>query len=275
MPERIAITGASGFLGGYLFRHLRATGADVTGYARSPIDDLETVSDYAEVQAADVIVHCAEISDAAQVQQAGDAYSDKALATLGTLTGKAGRVVYASSAMVYGDAAARARKTNETVTAHHPYMRLKLAAEMLVRNAGGVSLRLANLCGPGQPSGTVLSDIIGQLGEPGPLLIRNTAAVRDFLWLPDVARLVSRVLERPNLPTVLNAGSGFGLGIGELAARVLKIAGEEGREIRSLTVPRETSLWMDIEETSRLLNWAPEVTLEQGVASLLAKGASS
>lgn len=275
MPPRIAITGASGFLGGYLFRHLRASGADVTGYARSPASGLETVSDYADVQAADVIIHCGEISDAALVQQAGDAYRIKALATLGALIGKAGRVVYASSAMVYGDAIARARKTDEAVTAHHPYMRLKLEAEMLVRNAGGVSLRLANLCGPGQPKGTVLSDILGQLRAPGPMLIRNTAAVRDFLWLPDVARLVSRVLDRPDLPAVLNAGSGFGLSIGDLAARVLKIAGEEGREIRSLTAPRETSLWMDIEETARLLNWAPEVTLEQGVASLIAKGASS
>ncbi|MDP9592425.1 UNVERIFIED_ORG: nucleoside-diphosphate-sugar epimerase [Shinella zoogloeoides] len=275
MSRTIAITGASGFLGGFVLRHLHAAGVEATGYSRRSLNGLVTVSDYAKVPSADVIIHCGEVSDAALVEQAGDDYRRHALATLDALLAKAGRIIYASSAMVYGESKSNPRRTNDNTTSNHPYTRLKIEAEARVGNGGGLSLRLANLCGPGQPKGTVLADILEQIGRPGPVVLRNTAAVRDFLWLPDVARLVSLALDVLDLPPVLNAGSGVGISIGELAARILDIAGEKGREIRSLNEPRKTSLWMDITETSQLLNWKPRVTLEQGAASLIAKGVLS
>ena len=178
-------------------------------------------------------------------------------------------MIYASSSAVYGDTIAQARCVNEAVSPQNPYSRLKLECEELVCQRGGISLRLANLCGLGQPQGTILADILGQLNTQGPLLLRDTSAVRDFLWLADVAHAITLILGTPSLASILNIGSGVGISTGELAARVLRASGRFGVEVRGQLKPRQSILWLDISETYRQLTWKPEISIEQGVQPLL------
>jgi nucleoside-diphosphate-sugar epimerase len=271
MALSVAITGASGFLGRAVFDRLKADGLAVTGYSRRIAPELTTLASYADVPAADVIVHFAEISDAALVAAAGPAYRDEAVAIARTLAKKAGRLLYASSAMVYGDGQAVPRRVEEAVSPFNPYTDLKLTCEAIVSENSGTSLRLANLCGVGQPHGTILADILEQLGRPGPLILRNTAAVRDFLWIGDAAAAIAAMAIAPALPPVMNVGSGVGISAGEFATRVLRAAGHAERSVESAGEPKPSALWLDISQTSRLLDWRPVISIEQGIASLLAK----
>ena len=48
-------------------------------------------------------------------------------------------------------------------------------------------MRLANVYGPGMAANNVMSDILGQVPGDGPLVVRDIAPVRDYLWIEDAA----------------------------------------------------------------------------------------
>lgn len=272
MRATVAITGASGFLGRALVGRLKDhRGVAVRPYSRRGGPGLILVDDYASIESADVVVHCAQTSDAGRVNAAGADLQSDALALTGALAKKCERLLFASSVVVYGDRIARARRVDEHVTAVNAYAQMKLASEEIVTAAGGTSIRLANLCGPGQPGGTVLDDILQQIGGSGPLKVLNALAVRDFLWVSDAAEAIVRMVATPNLPSILNVGSGEGVSIGVLAYRILQATGQGERDVVSTAPPRDSTLWADISETTRCLDWAPVQSIAQGVASLLTK----
>lgn len=271
MRESVAITGASGFLGRALVERLSGHDVVVFSYSRHEGPGLIRVDDYAGIESADIVVHCAQSNDAGAVAAAGADLQREALAVTRALMARCGRLLFASSVVVYGDRIARARRTDEHVAAVNAYAQMKLASEEVVAGRGGTSIRLANLCGPGQPRGTVLDDIVQQLGAEGPLKVRNARAVRDFLWVSDAADAIARMIVTQNLPSVLNVGSGLGVSIGALATRILQATGAGDREVVSTGEPVESTLWVDISETTRCLGWAPVQNVEQGVSFLLTK----
>lgn len=88
MTNRIAVTGASGFLGGALARHLVASGFEVRALVRDPARfveagvaavgrcDLPDVLDESMVEGADAVVHCAWATRATDVAAARVANED-------------------------------------------------------------------------------------------------------------------------------------------------------------------------------------------------------
>lgn len=268
MAQGIAITGASGFLGSYLFRYLGKAGLNVVGYSRSNLPDLTHVSNYSEIANADIIVHCAETNKVAKVERLGETYMQEAIGLTKSLLSKTDRMIYASSALVYGTSSQSARRIDEEISTNNIYSSLKLECETLVEESCGVSLRLANLCGPNQPEGTILADILAQKDTAGPVKLRNTAAFRDFIWLADVANAVLRITKKTDLSSVLNIGSGKGMSVGEFAIEVSRALGRQNINVISEQEPREDNLYLDISETVKLLDWKPELDIEHGVKSL-------
>jgi UDP-glucose 4-epimerase len=178
------------------------------------------------------------------------------------------RIVYASSAAVYGDAIAIPRRCDERLTPSGPYAVAKLECEAAVLAAGGAVARFANLYGRGMHDATVIAEILAQLGRPGPLKVRNARAARDFLSVEDAAAGL-QALSEDTAPrgARFNFGSGTGWRVADIARLALELAKEMGRDIVS-TDPAtpETSLLLDIAATTAALGWRPSVTLERWLA---------
>jgi len=161
--QRIAVTGASGFVGGVMARALLADGHEVLPFGRRPAEALtvplqgyrqwDLTTGPIDLAGVDVLVHCA-----ANVGQWGpdDAYHrgnvlgvQHALESIGGAT----RVVYISSASVYATRSrAPIRETSATVTrGGNAYVRTKAAAERLVLALGdrATVLRPHIVYGPG------------------------------------------------------------------------------------------------------------------------------
>src|SRR5688572_30891509 len=140
-------------------RSLAVRDVQVVPVARRPLPHAVQVTDYTDAPDGDVLVHLAEEKDRAHAEERGEACVDAAQLVLRALLARSWRrVVYASSAVLYGDRDCTPRTTTDPVRATDVYSRMKLAGERAVLDArGGAVARLANLYGPGMADNNVVS----------------------------------------------------------------------------------------------------------------------
>ena len=107
--KRVIITGATGFLGRYLLSHLVGS-FDLVSVSRTSGAGVVQAPNYASVPDGDLLIHLAEESDRAAANRAGEAHVEASTRVARALSRRfEGRMIYASSAVVYGDAAGHAR----------------------------------------------------------------------------------------------------------------------------------------------------------------------
>ena len=227
------------------------------------------VKNYAELaprSADDVLVHLAESRDISKGSP-----TDEERAQRETLLSRDWRrIVYASSAAVYGDQVSRPRKASEPVAPRAVYARWKSQGEEIVRKRGGIVARLSNMYGPGMASNNVISDILRQLKEIGPVTVRDVTRVRDYIHVDDAAGAIARMTAAGNDGSIFNVGTGEGISVGDLAREILTIAGQEIRDTRVGSPPSQPSwLILDIDETRKALNWQPNISLGAGLRPLV------
>ena len=267
------MTGASGFLGTAVTRALSdRIEVDVVPVARRALRNGVRVTDYSEAPAADVLVHLAQDPDRGRVNAAGTATEDSAVATLEALLSKGyERVVFASSAAVYGHASDQPHSPNDAVVANDAYARMKLRSEREVQERRGAAVRLANAYGPGMAATNVLGIILSQIPGEGPLRVQDVVPVRDFLWVDEAAEGFARLACGDfDLPPVVHLGTGVGTSVGEAAKIALRAAGEEHREVIGTgSSAGKSTVILDFRETTELCGWRPAVNMHQGLSRLL------
>lgn len=267
---QVVITGASGFLGYALLRRLTDAGIRCIATSRRSIAGFVCVNDYSEAPGGDILVHLAETNDRALANRFGEAGEEQAQRTLGKLLAKGyAKIIYASSAVLYGDDGNSPHLASDPVRAVDSYTRIKLASERAVLERDGVVARFANLYGPGMPAVNVLSDILRQLEKEGPLVLRDTRPIRDFLWMDDAADAIAR-MATANASGIFNVGSGIGTSIRELAVMLLAMAGQPARDIASTKTDSVPSyIVTDISKTTEIFGWRPTTMLRAGLRQLL------
>lgn len=205
---RVLVTGASGFLGGWVYRELAAHGAQIATFSgRELARPSPSTHEALRRAVADAEVICAlaaatplqpEVADPAEFTRANVG----ALSWLLDAAAAAGprHVVFASSVMV---ADPRLRQLGRG-TARGAYTESKAAGEDLVARyaaAGGsaVSLRLATLVGPGHPGGRGLVAAALRAASDGhPLPVYGSGSTgRDYLHVLDAAQAVLAAAQRP------------------------------------------------------------------------------
>jgi len=269
---RVVITGGGGFLGRAVARELASGVVEVIGVSRRNLPGLLQVDDYALAPAGDVLVHLAEASDRGWVEANRSWYEQKALDVLGALIDKGfRRVVYASSAVLYGDQVRVPRDVDEPVRVVDCYTRLKRLSELEVLNRDGVAARLVNLYGLGMAVGNVLSTILKQLPLDGPVRVLDTTPVRDFLWIEDAGKALAAMALGEGAG-IYNVGTSQGTSVAELAKVMLEAAGQVGRAVESENEGTCCShLVVDIGRTTAQFGWRPETSLEEGIKTLVKK----
>jgi UDP-glucose 4-epimerase len=280
MTACVVVTGASGFVGQALLHELASRGAEVVAVARGPMRRVAgvrtvTVADYAATPAPDgaVLVHLADGASLAEAEKDGDACIQARRQLISDLLAPSRRrVVYASSGVVYGNAARRAHAPGDPTPDRSVYARAKLAAETLVNaSQGGVSVRLGNVYGPPVKLGTVLGDILGQIPGRGPLHLRDARPARDFVWIDDVARGLADIALGEATGTY-NLGTGTASSIGDVARAALRAAGEEERPVVAEASQDEgviDVIALDSSSTTAAFGWSPQIALETGLRRLI------
>ena len=273
---RIVITGASGFLGGFVANAFtKQRGAEVIRVSRRDAAGSTRVSDYSESPGGDVLIHLAQWADRAEVNATSHEQRTAAVDSLRALARKGySRLLLASSGALYGDAGEGPHRPGDPPQVSDAYARLKLESERVILDHGGIAVRLANVYGPGQHASSVLATILSQIPGSGPLRVFDTRPVRDFLWVEDAAEGFAAIASsRAGSPGgVVNLGTGVGTSIGDAARTALQIAGEAQRVVLATSEqPRaaRSTLILDYSETEAMCGWRPRTAVGEGLARLL------
>lgn len=270
---KVIVTGASGFVGQRVVRELLRRGVKTCAVARHPVafPDSLVVDNYFDTPSGDILIHLAENPNRAEVNEIGSAYLSRTGALANSLVSKGyQRIVYASSAVVYGDKDKRSHKPNDPVLATDVYSRSKLECEMLFDKNNGVIARISNLYGVGMSTENVFSKIIQQVRCAGEIKVWNDKPIRDFLLVDDaVDALVEMALGKAK--GIYNVASGRAVSIGELIDAALLSSGVYKEFTGTLTKSTDaySAIFLDISDTFDSFGWAPKVKLEDGIKLLL------
>ncbi len=190
------------------------------------------------------------------------------------------RLVFASSASVYGDPKKLPMHEDDRLDPLTPYCISKRAGEDLLgfyqrRNGlSWIALRFFNVYGPGQKTTAYYTSVINHFvnrlrnGQP-PVIDGKGEQSMDFIHVHDIARSAVAALEceRANLP--INIGTGIDTSIADLAEILIKAVGVDVRpqfNPRDVLVSRRAA---DISRAAEVLGWEPKISVEEGMTDLV------
>jgi UDP-glucose 4-epimerase len=146
-----------------------------------------------------------------------------------------GLTFFSSGGAVYGDPHVLPVSETHPVAPRTSYAVMKVAAEhylALYRTRHGIpglALRCGNVFGAGQPADRSQGLVAAALarvraGQPVPVY-GDGRIVRDYVHVDDVVAVVLALARRPDMPAVLNVGSGRGTSVTELLTLIEEVTG--------------------------------------------------
>ena len=305
---RVLVTGADGFVGGWLCRTLVAAGHRVTGTMvaldrRLPDDGLEwhhlELTDAESVSALfrnaspwDAIVHLGAIAwsrdagvDPGRTWNVNAGGTVRLLEAVGRLR-EAGAadplVLLVSSAEVYGRGQGL-RTESDPPAPLSPYASSKLGAEVAAGEAErrlGLRVIVARPfphIGPGQREVFVAPALLARIraakiSEAREIPTGDLSTVRDFLDVRDVAAAYLALLERGAPGTIYNVASGTGQPLTALFDSLARRGGASVRPRPEPTLMRPWDVPHLVGDASRLraaTGWSPSYSFEQTLTDLV------
>lgn len=313
----VCVTGGAGFIGGHLVDALLSLGASIRVLDDLSNSTLEHLAELIELEpervrflrgsildddalseslagAATVFHLGAMCSVQRSVDDPQRSFSVNATGTLrvlqaakktSSLSGSGvERIVFASSSSPYGDDPVLPRVETQLPRPLSPYAASKLAAEHLLSvharcyGMSTISLRLFNVFGPRQPSGSPYSGVIAAFarrlmaGEP-PVIFGDGLQTRDFTFVSDavLAFLLAGLSKVPPRGEVVNIGTGRSVTLLELARLMAQAAGVPN--IHPVLQPERPAdvkhSLANIDLARDLLGFEPTNSLEAGLVELI------
>jgi UDP-glucose 4-epimerase len=306
MPSTVLVTGGAGFIGSHLVPLLLERGDRVRVLDNMSRGDRDRVAGWAatgrvELVEADVryggavhqamagcdqVVHLAAVSinksqadpdESIDINVVGSNNVFRAAADHGVR-----RLVFASSASVYGDPETLPMSEDGPVRPLTPYCIAKHTGEQLLdywsrRSAlTWIALRFFNVYGPGQKPTAYYTSVINHFvqrlrdGRP-PVIDGRGEQSMDFVHVHDVARAIVMALDVADerAGQVVNVGTGVDTSVAELARTLVAAVGadvEPQFRPRDVLVSRRAA---DVTRALDVLGWKPTIDLATGMQDLV------
>ncbi len=301
------VTGGAGFIGSNLVRRLVAAGARVRVFdnlSSGRLENLAGVEDDIEFVRGDLrdaaavraalrgIRHVFHAGALASVQASvDDPATTHAVNVTGTLNvllaardAGAERVVFSSSASVYGDTPAMPQREDLRPAPLSGYALSKLAGEHYGQVFHGLyglkffALRYFNVFGPRQDPASHYAAVIplflrAYLAGRQPVIYGDGEQTRDFTFVEDVVSANLACLAAPDeaAGAVYNIAYGDRISVNDLARQIARLAGQPFAPVYAPARAgdiRESQA--DAARARRLLGWRPEHDFPAGLAATFA-----
>ncbi len=303
--KKVFVSGAGGFIGSHLVEELIMNGADVTALvhynASSYIGNLRfvpkeilskvdikfgDVTDAFQMQTltknSDLIFHLAALIGIPYSYSAPAAYvSANINGTMNMLeavrNNSLSKIVITSTSETYGTAIYTPIDEKHSLQGQSPYSATKIGADKIAEsyflsfNLPVSVFRPFNTFGPRQSMRAVIPTIITQALFSKEIKLGSLSPVRDMVFVKDLVQgFLLTGMEDRSTGEVINAGTGVGTTIGEIADLVLKITGSDKKIVEDTQRVRPEKsevlkLICDNKKAKEILNWSPQYSLEEGL----------
>jgi GDP-4-dehydro-6-deoxy-D-mannose reductase len=293
------VTGASGFVGGYLVAHLEAEGDHAVGLDRDDGLDITDRSGVAEIftgHSPEVVYHLAartHVGDSwASAQQV---IETNVVGTLNVLDGArvagARRVLVVGSAEEYGlvEESSGPLTEDAPLRPFTPYGASKVGAAFLALQAylgtglETIRVRAFNHTGPGQPPRFLvpaLAHRIAMTERTGGdhIAVGNLDPVREVNDVRDIVRAYRMLVVAGTAGDVYNVCGGVGVAVREVAQRLLAQADRPMELVVDPALARPADVPVLVGDPSKLIaatGWQPRHTLDDTLSDMLAAARAS
>lgn len=291
MAGPILVTGAGGFVGGYLLAEL---GQGAVPAQTDVTDSAAIAQEVAEVTPS-AIVHLAAFSSVAESWRAGaEVWRVNAIGTVNVLDAAAAeqpaaRILVVSTGEVYGRADVLPTPEGASMRPISPYAASKAAAELACERAAradGLDVVVARAfphVGPGQDERFAVASWAAQIARlevqgGGSLAVGDLSVQRDLTDVRDSVRAYRLLLEQPVKAGNYNVASGRAVPLAEVVETLVGLAGcpvsveVDDARLRPADIP---VLCGDATRLREATGWSPTIPLAQTLADTLSAARAS
>lgn len=292
--KRVLVTGACGFLGRNVAAFFKKNGFEVVGLGHGPWgsghpeeyginewieDDVSIVSLLKITKKLDCIIHCAGGSSVGHsVVAPMDEFQKTVNSAINILeytriSQPGAKLVFPSSAAVYGEKGDEPIKESESLAPVSPYGFYKKITEELCESYGrnfnlSVSvIRFFSIYGIGLRK-QLLWDACSKLsaGDKEVTFFGTGRETRDWLHIDDAVALIYLMSQTNGKNFIINGGSGKRKTVLDILIRLKKILGSSTEIIMNGSQKKGDPLhyWADIQHLHQL-GWLPQKNLENGL----------
>jgi GDP-6-deoxy-D-talose 4-dehydrogenase len=216
-PKKILLTGSRGFTGKHLISLANSQGDEVIGL-QSDVTDASALEKEILKVAPDAVIHCAGISFVASKDQEAF-YRVHALGTSNLLSALTklpkipSKVLLASSATVYGNAALTPTPEDHPLKPIDHYAMSKVAMEEMAKTFFDrlpiIIARPFNYTGPGQHDNFLIPKLIRHFAQKAPSIeLGNLNVEREFNDVSTICQAYLALLEHGTPGEIYNVGTG-------------------------------------------------------------------
>jgi len=284
--KKIIITGGCGFIGSSLTDFLINKGYEIyiiDNFSNNKITkpnkkskfykiDIRNIDEINKIKNVHAIIHLAAIADILISKDNEKKYFNNNLKGFQDVlnfcsNNKIKKLIFASSASVYGNKDKTAVKEHQSLDPGHYYAYSKLIGENMLKLYSKINkfdytiLRFFNIYGP--KSNAVISTFLAKkLQKKKITIFGNGKQKRDFLYIDDLCDAILKVLENKKAKNeTYNLGSGKSISINELKN---KLSYKDYINLEKRNDDIEVSI-ANISKIKKHLNWFPKISIEEGL----------
>lgn len=273
MKCKIHITGASGFIGGQLYKYLKNKKYEVVGYSRNYHKKLTKILSYNELEGnnKDILVHLAQFSNTKKTIKKKDIENNlntsKYLSEL-----KWKHIIYISSTNVYGSGY-KQKKENEKITPNKLkknndiYSFIKAKSENIFLKKNASILRLSNVYGKNMSKDSLFINIIDQLSK-NKIIINDSRPIRDYIHINDVLKSINFFINKKKTG-IFNISYGTSYSVKYIVLLIFKILNIENKKLVSKNKYKKNHVYVDNMKLYRAFKWKPNISLKEGLKNIL------
>ena len=305
----VLVTGAGGFIGSHLVERLHAEEARVRALVRyNSRGDIGLLSHLPDEARKEIEIIGGDIRDSSAILKAAEnvevvfhlgalisiPYSylhprevaeSNFIGTLNVLMAcqqnKVARMIHTSTSEVYGTARYAPIDEAHPLQGQSPYSASKIGADKLAEsfycayNLPLVTVRPFNTYGPRQSARAIIPTIITQVLGSNTLKLGNLESTRDFTYVDDTVDGFIKAAQTAGVEgQTFNLGTGSEIRVGELAERIMQLAGRQVEiQVEALRMrPDKSEVMRLISDNSlarKALDWTPRVSLDVGLGRVI------